>query len=115
MQIEQAIVDATAEFRGVLAHHGEARFKQLAGGGPSVPVLILDIESDSGMHMPLHVEQPFPPGHMAEAQAAARRYRKGQRVTVQASARSIRMAVTATHIHTHNDNETEPCASPSSP
>ena len=109
----QAVQGTGVEFTGVLIHNGEARHKMIDGEGNAVPVLILDIESESGMHMPLHVEQPFPPGHMEQARAAAHRYRKGQRVTVQASALSVRMSVTAQHIHTHK-NETEPCP-PSSP
>lgn len=107
--------DPRLEFTGTLVQHGRACAKTLDGVG-TVPVLILELESDSGMHMPLHVEQTFPVGHMPQAEAAARRYRRGQRVTVQAPALSARLAVVAAHIHTHKDNETEQCAtSPSSP
>jgi hypothetical protein len=101
----QALQACGVEFCGTLIRNGEARQKVLDGDGHTVPVLVLDIETDSALHMPLHVEQPFPAGHMHQAEAAARRYRKGQRVTVQASALSVRMAVTATHIHTENVEE----------
>jgi hypothetical protein len=103
----QAIQGTGVEFTGRLVRDAEARHKLIDGNGHDVPVVILDLESDSGMHMPLHVEQPFPLGHWAQAQAAARRYRKGQRVTVLASALSVRMAVTATHVHTEKE-ETDP-------
>lgn len=110
----QRIEGTGVEFRGVLVCNGEARHKQIDNQGATVPVLILSLESETGMHMPLHVEQPFPIGHMEQAAAAARRYRKGQHVTVLASALSVRMACTASHIHTEKE-ETEPCTSPSSP
>lgn len=107
-QVQQALEGCGVEFTGTLIHNGEARMKMVDTEGHLVPVLMLDLQSASGMHMPLHVEQPFPADQMAQAQAAARRYRKGQRVTVQAPALSVRMAVTATHIHTHHETEPQP-------
>jgi hypothetical protein len=93
------IAHTAYEFTGVLVDHGEARQKAIDGEGHLVPVLILNIQSDSLLRTPLHIEQPFPPGPCGQAVAAARRYRKGQRVTVQAPALSLRLAVTASHIH----------------
>jgi hypothetical protein len=57
------------------------------------------------MHMPVHIEQFFPAGHMEQAEAAAKRYRKGQRLTVQTPVLSQRLAIVATHIHTHKNEE----------
>ena len=94
-----APADAEMTFSGRLMRNGEARVKQI-DGIETVPVLLLDIESDSPMHMPLRVEQMFPTGHMDQCRAAARRYRKGQQVSVQASVLSARLTVTANHIHT---------------
>jgi hypothetical protein len=113
--VRQSLGDTGLIFSGRLTRNAEAAHK-IIDGLHDVPILIMDLESDTGMHMPLHVEQPFPIGAMDQAKAAARRYRKGQHVTVQAPALSIRVAVTATHIHTDKENETEPCPpSPSSP
>lgn len=102
---QQPIANVGLEFTGVLLRHAEARSKILDGDGRIVPVLVMDIETDTAMHMPLHVEQLFPAGAHAQAEAAARRYRKGQRITVQAPVLSARLAVTADHIHTINNNE----------
>jgi hypothetical protein len=97
------------EFTGTLIENGEARQKSIDREGHLVPVLILNLESDSLLRTPLHVEQPFPAGEMVQAEAAARRYRKGQRVTVQAPAVSLRLAVIAAHIHTEKpDSERTP-------
>jgi hypothetical protein len=93
------IAHTAYEFTGVLVDHGEARQKSIDREGHLVPVLILNIQSDSLLRTPLHIEQPFPAGHMDQAEAAARRYRKGQRITVHAPVTSLRMAVTASHIH----------------
>jgi macrodomain Ter protein organizer (MatP/YcbG family) len=95
------------EYTVVLLRDGEARQKQVDREGQFVPVLVLEAESNTPLHMPVHIEQHFPAGHMAQAEAAARHYRKGQRLTVQTPVLSQRLAMVATHIHTHK-NETEP-------
>lgn len=102
-----AFTDHYVEYSAVLMSNGQARSKQIDSQGHLVPVLILDAEIDSGLHLPLHIEQTFPVGAMAQAQAAARRYRKGQRITVQTPALAQCLSVVATHIHTHPD-DTEP-------
>jgi hypothetical protein len=101
----QALNDHDLMLTGTLASNGEARMKVIDSEGHTVPVLVLDLQGEAGVHMPMHIEQLFPPGHMTQAQAAARRYRKGLRVTVQAPVLSVRIAVTASHIHTE---KTEP-------
>ncbi|OGB26217.1 MAG: hypothetical protein A3I66_00765 [Burkholderiales bacterium RIFCSPLOWO2_02_FULL_57_36] len=89
-----------AEYTGTLLHAAETRTGVLDRDGHTVPVLCLDLELDNAMHTPLHVEQPFPIGHFAQAQAAAHRLKKGTRVTVQAPLVGMRLvARNATHIH----------------
>ena len=105
MTTASAIASHDLEYTVVLTHDGEARQKQLDRDGQFVPVIVLEAESDTALHMPVHIEQYFPAGHMEQAEAAAKRYRKGQRLTVQTSVLSQRLALVATHIHTH---KTEP-------
>jgi hypothetical protein len=96
---------AELEYTVRLVRDGEARQKQADQQGQFVPVLVLDAEGESDMHMPVHIEQFFPAGHMEQAEAAAKRYRKGQRLTVQTPVLSQRLAIVATHIHTHKNEE----------
>lgn len=92
-------------FTGTLLARAEARTKVL-DGSHTVPVLCLELETDTPARMPIHVEQAFPPGHMAQAEAAARRLKKGMHVTVQAPVLGWKLVVqNATHIHT---DKTEP-------
>lgn len=91
------------EWQGTLAADGEARARVLEDGH-LVPVLCLEVISPTGQFR-MHVEQPFPAGDHRQAEAAARRYRKGQQITVQAPARSMRFSVTASHIHTNHTEE----------
>lgn len=95
-----------AEYTGVLLHQAEARTTVLDGDGHTVPVVCLDIELDNAMHTHLHVEQPFPVTQGAQAHAAARKLKKGMRVTVQAPLVGMRLvARNATHIHMHHEEE----------
>lgn len=72
------------EYSGTLLHAAEARTRVLDGHDHSVPVLCMDIELDNALRNRMHVEQPFPPDHYAQAAAAAKRLKKGTHVTVQA-------------------------------
>ncbi len=92
-------------WEGILTRNGEARTKAIDAEGHMAPVLILDLESPTELRLQMHVEQVFPVGHVAQAEAAARRYRKGQRVTVQAPVQGVRWHVQASHIHTHHNDE----------
>ncbi len=103
-----AICDAQATFSGRLVRDATARMKPIDREGHMLPVLVLELESDGELRMPLRVEQHFPPDGMDAANAAARRYRKGLHVTVDASVLSARLAVTATHIHTQRLEDTTP-------
>jgi hypothetical protein len=90
---------------GTLIDRAVARTKVL-DGERTVPVLCLELVSDSPLRLPVHVEQPFPAGHFAQCEAAARRLKKGARVTVQAPVLGWKLiAANATHVHTENDEE----------
>lgn len=87
------------EFTGTLVHAAEARMR-LLDGDQSVPVLCMDIELDNSLRNLLHVEQPFPPHQFKQAEAAAHRFKKGMRVTVQAPPLDLRLVARNTaHIH----------------
>ena len=88
---------------GTLTERAVARTKVL-DGEHAVPVLCLELVTDTPLRLPVHVEQPFPAGHFAQCEAAARRLRKGQHVTVQAPVLGWRLiAANATHIHIDNN------------
>ena len=94
---------------GTLIADAECRTKAVDAQGHMVPVLCMDIELDSHLRNRLHAEQPFPVGHHSQCEAAAHRYRKGMRVTVQAPIVGLRMvAPNLTHVHVHQPEETTP-------
>jgi hypothetical protein len=88
------------QWSGTLIHAAEARMRLLDGHSIAVPVLCLDIVLDNTLHNLMHVEQPFPPDHFKQAEAAARRLKKGMRVTVDVPPLDLRFtARNAAHIH----------------
>lgn len=90
---------------GHLVDKASARTKVL-DGEHTVPVLCLDLVTDTPLHMRVHVEQPFPAGHYAQAEAAAKRLKKGMHVTVQAPVLGWKLvAANATHIQTNQNEE----------
>jgi hypothetical protein len=89
---------------GVLLQDGEARHRRLDVDGHMVPVLCLLVETESVSRGHALVEQPFPEGHMAQCEAAARRHKKGMRVTFDAPTVGIQLLVrNARHVHIHHD------------
>jgi hypothetical protein len=87
------------EYSGTLVHAAQARMRVL-DGELAVPVLCMDIALDNALRNLMHVEQPFPPDAFKQAEAAAQRFKKGTRVTVQAPALDMRLlARNAAHIH----------------
>lgn len=63
-------------------------------------MLCMDLELENLHRTHLHVEQPFPEGHHAQAEADAHRLKKGMRVTVQAPLVGMRLvARNAIHVH----------------
>lgn len=92
--------DVATQYSGRLVRAAEVRNKVIDHEGHVVPVLCMDIESDSPMRLPIHVEQPYPVNHHAQCQAAARRFTKGMHITVEAPMVGVRLVVAnATHIH----------------
>ena len=87
------------QYSGTLIRPAEARMRML-DGHLAVPVLCMDIELDNALHHTMHVEQPFPPDHHKQANAAAHRLKKGVRVTVQVPMLDLHLvARNAAHIH----------------
>ena len=97
------------EWSGTLIADAQTRYKPIDAQGHICPVLVMDVRLDNSNHNHLRVEQPFLQSQNAQCQAAARRYRKGTRVTVQAPIVGLRMvAPNLTHVHVHQPEETTP-------
>lgn len=99
--------EPSARFTGVLVADAQVRVRPCDAEGHMVPVLLLDIELDCPHRNRLRVEQPFPAQHQSACAAAAQRYRKGVRITIDAPLASLCMVATnATHIHVHQPEDT---------
>lgn len=91
------------EYTGTLVENAIARISPCAAGG-FVPVLCLELVLDNQYGTRLHVEQPFPTNEYEAARMAARRLKKGLRVTVEAPLVGLRLvARNATHVHLLKD------------
>lgn len=102
-----ATIDPLALFSGRLLRHAEARTKVLDHEGHAVPVLCMDIESDSPTRGQIHVERPYPFGHQAEAEAEARRLKAGTHVTVEAPLTGLRLVIpNAVHVRAADSHPT---------
>lgn len=87
------------EYTGVLIQPGELRMSPNHVGA-SVPTLCLFLELENPTHNTLQVYQPFGADEYAQCEAAARRHKKGMRVTVQAPLVGlVLVARNATHVH----------------
>lgn len=100
-----AAVTCDFEFSGVLAEDAVASNVQLDSDGHMVPAMCLAIELDSSAHSCLRVRQYFGAQQMPQCEAAARRLRRGMRVTVQVPMVSIALTGVASHIHVHHPKE----------
>jgi hypothetical protein len=99
---------ASATFIGTLIQHGQVRSMDIDGQGHMVPVLILTLQTDAPGHNHLQSQQPFPADRRDQCEAAARRYRKGMRVSVQAPVASLRMyAGNTLHVHVLSPTDQE--------
>ena len=99
---------ALCEYTGTLLHTAQVRTKVLDGEGHAVPVLCMHLQLDNQHHNHVHVEQPFPLGQHSECEAAARRYKKDTRVTVQAPLVGAHLVLpNVTHIHIVPDPTTQ--------
>ena len=99
------------EYTGTLLNAAKARSAPMDHEGHVVPVLCFDLALDNPLHTPMHLKQYFPAGQHAQAQAAAHRFKKGQRLTVQVPLLTLSMGGIAAHVYTlHDDQPTEqPC------
>lgn len=96
-----------AEFTGTLIADAQARSKPVDAQGHMQPVIVMDVRLDNATHNHLRVEQPFAGLQMHIAEAAARRYTKGTRVTVQAPVAWLHIKAENTqHIHVLQPEET---------
>lgn len=87
------------EYTGTLQANAHTRIDPSAHGG-FTPLLCLDMVLDNAHRTLLHVEQPFKTNDYEAARMAARRLKKGMRVTVEAPLVGLRLvARNATHIH----------------
>lgn len=88
------------QWSGTLIHPAQARTRILDGQDHSVPVLCMDIELDNALRNVMHVEQPFPVDQHKQAEAAARRLKKGMHITVDVPPLDLRFtACNVSHIH----------------
>jgi hypothetical protein len=69
------------EYSGTLARNAEVRTR-MDEGGHSVPVLRLELEDCGPLHIAAIAEQPFPANAYPQAEAAAKRLKKGMRLRV---------------------------------
>ena len=91
------------EYTGTLTENAQARIGTSTDGG-FIPMLCLDMELDNQYGTRLHVEQPFHTNDYEAARMAARRLKKGMRVTVEAPLVGLRLvARNATHVHILKD------------
>lgn len=96
------------QWSGTLIHAAEYRTRILDGQAHSVPVLCMDIELDNTLHNVMHVEQPFPADQHKQAEAAARRLKKGMHVTVDVPPLDLRFtARNVSHIHVTPESATD--------
>lgn len=81
------------EYTGTLLHTAEVRTKVLAGDGQAVPVLCMDLQLDNPYTTLVHSEQPYPAGCHSLCEAAAKKLKKGMRITVQAPLAGARLVL----------------------
>lgn len=100
-------------YTGTVLRPAEARTAICDREGHAVPVVSFDMELDTLLKTQMHVEQPFPRGNFAAAQAAAHRLKKGTRVTVVHPADTVRIVGNATtNVHVIKDDESHHHHSP---
>lgn len=95
------------EWTGTLISDAQARTKAADAQGHMVPVLIVNVRLDNAVERNLlRLEQPFEAGHEAQCEAAARRLRKGMRITSQGPRAHVHIKQEhVLHIHVHNQPE----------
>ncbi|MBC7619107.1 MAG: hypothetical protein H7293_08990 [Candidatus Saccharibacteria bacterium] len=99
---------ASYVYTGRLLQRAQARTALSEATGHAVPVVCFDMELDTPLKTHMHVEQPFPEGAFAAAQAAAHRLTEGTRVTVEHPMDTVRIVgKSTTHIHVIRDPQPE--------
>lgn len=96
------------DWEGTLIRDAQARTKAIDLQGHMVPVLIVHVRLDKAADKnPLCLEQPFEAGHEAQCEAAARRLRKGMRISAQGPRAHVHLKQEhVLHIHVHQPEET---------
>lgn len=103
-----ALAPASFEYTGTLLRRAEARTALNHDNGHAVPVVCFDMQLDNPLKTQMHVEQPFPEGAFAAAQAAAHRLKEGTRVNVVHPMDTVRIVgKSTTHIHVIHDQPQE--------
>lgn len=98
-QPQQPTATADIELRGTLSRHAEVRCKVLDHDGHTVPVLCVEMHTDTSTHMPVRAEYVYQPHNRAQADADAKALRKGKAIVVQAPLVGLKLVATnATHI-----------------
>lgn len=91
---------ASAEYTGRLVAPAQCRMRQVDRDGHVVPVLVLDLELDTVLRTRMRAEQPFPADQAEACQAAARRHRVGEHVSVQGPLADVALvARQIQHVH----------------
>lgn len=103
---------AACEYTGTLIAPAECRMRALDADGQMAPVLVLVLELDNPLRTHLRAEQPFPADAQQACRAAARRYRVGNRVSIQTSLSTLRLVAPQTqHVHVLNPSDEDRPAS----
>ena len=82
--------DCQLEFTGTLTHAPEVRTRML-DDNVSVPVVAFELELDNAAHSLFTAQQHYPIGGHSAAQAEAKRWHKGDRITVTSSLLDLRL------------------------
>ena len=91
---------SACEYTGTLIAPAECRMRPTDADGHMAPVLVLLLELDNPLRTHLRAEQPFAPDAQDACRHAARRYRVGTRLSVQATLESVRLIAGNTqHVH----------------
>lgn len=91
---------------GTVLEHAHMAVRPIDADGHQAHVLIMDVETDGATRGRCRLEQPFPPGQHDQCEAAARRYRRGTRITFEAPIGAAFLVVpNVSHVHVHNPKD----------
>jgi hypothetical protein len=93
---------ALLEYTGTLTKPAEVRSRIIDTAGHTVPVVCVELEMDNPERTRIHAEQRFDAGQHIQAEHAAKRYTKGERITLHCPIADMSLfAGNTTHIHIH--------------